>query len=156
MRKVMVWGLVLLALAGAATAATWKSFTAPDKKFSIDFPGDPTQMKEQQGIQGWAIFADMKAYTVTISTESGIKDLDAGAQDKALLEFAANFFQGAEVTTTNQKSISGGYEFTGTITEDKDRVNAQVLKDAPNDRVYILMTFGEAESQRFFDSFKKL
>ncbi len=156
MRKVMVWGMVLLTLAGAAAAANWKSFTAPDKKFSIDFPGEPTQMKEQQGIQGWAIFADMKAYTVTVSTESGIKELEAAAQDKALLDFAQNFFQGAEVTTTGQQSIAGGYEFTGTITEDKDRVNARVLKDAPNDRVYILMTFGEAESKRFFDSFKKL
>ncbi len=153
MRKLTVL-LVMLCLIGVAYAETWQAWTSPDSKYSMDLPSQPEKIKDEGGITLWGAKGDAGLYMVAAVDEPDMAGMDPAKQDELAHFFAEKFFEGAQVKTTSETKIADGYQYVGTMGEHADPVSAQVRRSASQNRIYILLTVGKAESNRLFSSFK--
>lgn len=153
MRKFMV-SLLVLCLVGVAWAETWQNWSSPDSKYSLDFPTAPSKVKDEGGIALWQSTGENAIYMVVSVDQPELTKMTEAEQDQLAHVFATEFFKGAQITTSSEKKLSDGYEYAGTMGDEKAALAAQVRKSGAQGRIYILLTVGQGDANHLFNSFK--
>lgn len=153
MRKLVV--VLVLWLGVAAWAAeSWQSWSSPDAKFAIDVPAAPTKVSEDNNSAVWQSVGDKAIYMVAIINAPNLDKAPAEDQEKLTRLAATEFFQALKFTPESEKQLADGYEFAGKMPETNAPLAAQVRRAPAQQRIYILITLGAADSNRAFSSFK--
>lgn len=153
MRRFAVFLMALL-LATLARADGWVVFTAPDDSFSIEFPVAPEAAPHDGKNFAWQANGSDAVYVAGYSVLAGLSDQSEEDQAKLIDVLVRS----ATKSLKNVKARSGLHpivEVCGTNSSGK-LVQFHAVPAPEVDRVYVLMTIGEADAEHFFNSFELL
>lgn len=144
----------LLLLATLAQAQTWPLFTAPDESFSVEFPGAPKALPGGEGKHfGWAWSEGDTQYIAGYSIIPGYSELSEADEAKALEVFVTGAMRNLK-DAAHKAGPDDAVDIKG-INKDGLAVRMRVLPAPDEDRIFVMKTVGQADFERFFQSFKE-
>lgn len=145
---------LLLLLATLVQAQTWAVFTAPDESFSVEFPGTAEALPGGEGKHfGWACSAGKAQYIAGYSIIPGYAELSDADEEKALEVFLTGTMRNLK-DAAHRPGPDDAVDVKGT-NKDGLAVRMRIMPAPDENRIYVMKTVGEADFERFFQSFKE-
>lgn len=144
--------------------STWTSFTAPDKKWTVQFPSASTPMKQSLPLDSGIVKGDMAMYFVSDSSGAvyAVAFFDFGAgtlptsANSLLKTMESSMATGMGGTLVSSSDSSLGGNPARDLLIAKSGMNINLRLTFVGDRFYMLMVMGDAAAdtypQHFFDT----